>query len=305
MTLPALPPPGRVARRLDLLVCLLAFSVVAVAWTAVRYDLGFVFGASFVVPVALAVASLSLPVDVRRRRGIGIILGATLAGLSCALAPSLPHDFLIERGLYATGSILPSSPVESGSSHDLVVDIIEIERRTSDYVRALVSVISVDSHVAPEGLRAVAFFDPRTRVSTGDRISTRTRWRVPSGYDSPSYRRYLLGRGVYGSLSAGDYRRLGEGVPTLPTVFEPARERVRALAHELYPPDTAVLALGVLAGDRADMPDELRERFVRSGLSHLLVVSGFNIAILALALSFIFARLPALPRAVIVCLGIA
>lgn len=53
------------------------------------------------------------------------------------------------------------------------------------------------------------------------------------------------------------------------------------------------------------MPGDLRERFVRAGLSHLLVVSGFNVAILALALSWVLARVPALPRAVLVCLGIA
>lgn len=247
MTLSALPPSGRVARRLGLLVFVLAFSVVAFVWTVVRFDLGFVFAMAFVAPVGLVIAGLCVPAPSRPPRLVAAALGIALASLACITQPAPPYEYLLSSGLYGADSRLPGSPAESSAARDLVLRISEIERRTPDYARVLVRVVSVDGLPAPAGLFAVGFFDPRARTSPGDRVSARARWRVPSGYDSPSYRRYLLGRGVYGSLSVREYQHLGEAPATLMSVFEPARVRVRQLARELYPPDTAVLALGLLA----------------------------------------------------------
>jgi competence protein ComEC len=101
-----------------------------------------------------------------------------------------------------------------------------------------------------------------------------------------------------------EYDRLGSRASWFDRFFISARLRIRTLARELYPPDTAPIALGILTGDRTEMPDELRERFTRAGLSHLLVVSGFNVAVLALALSWLLGFLPLAVRTLAVCLAI-
>ncbi|HRI35560.1 MAG TPA: ComEC/Rec2 family competence protein [bacterium] len=97
---------------------------------------------------------------------------------------------------------------------------------------------------------------------------------------------------------------LGNHASSLGRAFMTLREQVESAVTATYPPDTASIALGILTGSRVGMSEELRDRFVRSGLSHLLVVSGFNVAILALALSWLFSFLPVGFRTAVVCLGI-
>ena len=43
---------------------------------------------------------------------------------------------------------------------------------------------------------------------------------------------------------------------------------------------------GILLGDTADMPKELDEAFVASGVSHLTALSGYNITIIAVFVAF-------------------
>ncbi len=65
-----------------------------------------------------------------------------------------------------------------------------------------------------------------------------------------------------------------------------ASNRVRALVERgaaALRPDHAALARGLVIGDDRDQPAEMVERFRRSGLSHLMAVSGQNVAFVVAA----------------------
>ncbi|MBM4373230.1 MAG: ComEC/Rec2 family competence protein [Deltaproteobacteria bacterium] len=61
-------------------------------------------------------------------------------------------------------------------------------------------------------------------------------------------------------------------------------------------PDAAGLALALVVGDRSSVPDELGRDFSRSGLAHLLAISGLHLALTA-GLVLSLARLVLLPMA--------
>ncbi|MEK7576624.1 MAG: ComEC/Rec2 family competence protein [Patescibacteria group bacterium] len=63
---------------------------------------------------------------------------------------------------------------------------------------------------------------------------------------------------------------------------------VSNLLHALPEPHASYIA-GVLVGVRATIPYDLREAFRRTGTSHILALSGYNVTILARALESIFA----------------
>ncbi len=73
------------------------------------------------------------------------------------------------------------------------------------------------------------------------------------------------------------------------------RERLSELVRRVYPPDESALARGMLFGDGSGISEEWNIRYRESGLSHLVVASGGNIAILAGMLSIFVKRLPAFP----------
>ena len=65
--------------------------------------------------------------------------------------------------------------------------------------------------------------------------------------------------------------------------------------HEYLDPAEAGLLLGLLAGDRSGIPDALRSDFQRSGLVHVLAISGFHVVLLA-GMLMIFLKATGLPH---------
>src|SRR5690606_14504733 len=58
------------------------------------------------------------------------------------------------------------------------------------------------------------------------------------------------------------------------------------------PPELGSLAVSVVYGDKiTDLPDEMRERFRKAGLTHILVASGTQVSLLIVLLAFAFLRL--------------
>ena len=70
----------------------------------------------------------------------------------------------------------------------------------------------------------------------------------------------------------------------------------------LDPSETGLL-LGLLAGDRGGIPDALRSDFQRSGLVHVLAISGFHVVLLA-GMLMIFLKATGLPHRVVRILAI-
>jgi competence protein ComEC len=66
-----------------------------------------------------------------------------------------------------------------------------------------------------------------------------------------------------------------------------------ALGHGLRPTEAAVVR-GMVLGDRSLIPEELEDAFQRSGVTHVLAISGQHVAILA-AVVFFALRLVAVP----------
>ena len=73
------------------------------------------------------------------------------------------------------------------------------------------------------------------------------------------------------------------------------RERIRSSVEPLEP-DARALVLGAALGDDRSQSDAQRDRFLRSGLTHLLVVSGQNVALMLVLCAPWLARVPIVRR---------
>lgn len=115
-----------------------------------------------------------------------------------------------------------------------------------------------------------------------------------------------LGAGAFALASAGAERRMlwsslaiGAAAAALrPFVAFPpldlrfaALDELRALlAHPLralVPEPESGILLGIVLGERASIGSELREAFARSGTTHLLAISGFNMTLVAAAVALV------------------
>ena len=132
----------------------------------------------------------------------------------------------------------------------------------------------------------------------GDRLEAIGRLRAPQPSRNPgsfNWRRYLAAQGIHAELRAKGIRRLSSRGFSLRRSAEGVRIKLESLLFKLLPEREALLVSGMILGDREIMPDEMEESFRRSGLSHLLAVSGLHVGMLS-SFCFLLLRLIRLPR---------
>ncbi|MDP2692408.1 MAG: ComEC/Rec2 family competence protein [bacterium] len=129
------------------------------------------------------------------------------------------------------------------------------------------------------------------RYNYGDRIWVECDLMTPEAYDDFRYDMYLANIGVF-SLCARPqiYKLDGLGgnvifgrVMTYKSIFA---GRVNRLWHEPY----ASFMAGLLYGYRGGL-GELQEHFNRTGITHIVAISGYNISIISIVLIILFVRL--------------
>ena len=129
-------------------------------------------------------------------------------------------------------------------------------------------------------------------LSAGDRVVLGG-WLSPlQGYDERFRWRHAVARFSADRLLAFD-PPAGPLMPLANTLRNTALRGTRFLG-----PRERALVSGFLVGDARDLPDGVVEQFRASGLSHLLVVSGENVAFVLALLSPITRRLPRRARLV-------
>ncbi len=111
--------------------------------------------------------------------------------------------------------------------------------------------------------------------------------------DGFSYTDYLAVKGV-GSVIYGAEVQPSVGVsggnPLLAALYD-LRARGAVLLARHLPEPAAALASGMLLGIKAGIPDALYEQFNRTGTSHVIVISGTNVALVSGAIVLVAARL--------------
>ena len=131
-------------------------------------------------------------------------------------------------------------------------------------------------------------------LATGDRVEIVVRLRRPTNYRNPgvfNFQRYLERQGIFWT---GTIRN-----PRLITVLERGHpfwrvtDRIQnSVESRLSRPfendrETQGLMLGIVLGLKHDLTADVERDFQAGGLYHLVVVSGFNLAVVAAAVTFI------------------
>ena len=129
--------------------------------------------------------------------------------------------------------------------------------------------------------------------------------RVSGGLQTPpvggdfSYKDYLARQSIHSLLKYPKIELVGEGKGNRfwATLYG-FRDRASEVINRLLPEPQAALANGILLGIESSIPKPLYDDFNRTGTSHIIVISGFNITIVAGLLAQTLGRLVGKRRAV-------
>lgn len=114
----------------------------------------------------------------------------------------------------------------------------------------------------------------------GDRLRVAGTLQAPPVFDDFDYRSYLAGQGIYSVMprSRAELEARDQGSPLTARLYA-LRERASELLNSVLPEPAAGLANGMLLGIESGIPADLRGAFQATGTTHVIVISGSNIAI--------------------------
>ncbi len=136
--------------------------------------------------------------------------------------------------------------------------------------------------------------DQLSEIACGQRISGTGHLYAPDAATNPhefDFGEYLWRAGLAGYVTAkaGDVAISGTGGGISNLLFS-ARKAISARVYAAFP-DNPEIVMALTLGDTRDIDTDLREDFSRSGVAHLLAVSGLHITLVAAALTLLLSRL--------------
>lgn len=147
----------------------------------------------------------------------------------------------------------------------------------------------------------LAIVPPHSSVSYGERVRVRGTLAAPEAFDTTlgrqfNYPGYLAVSDIGYLLKHASVETLSPAPYSLTGVALAAKQwYVRGLENAL-PEPAAGLAAGITAGDKRGLGKEISEEFRITSLIHIVVLSGYNITIVASTLMNTFGFLPLVPR---------
>lgn len=263
----------------------LAFAIGILAWqlgaTAPLHNGGWV--------ACLAAAGLLAAVLLRGRSGL---IGRAAAVLVLAAAISTGWAYAAWRAELRLSEALPGE----WEGRDVVVTGV-VASLPQDFERGLRFVFEVEESAAPlppkislawyKGFRdeEMHMLPP---LHAGERWRLTVRLKRPHGNVNPhgfDYERWLLEQGIRATgyvRPAPDNQRLDAFVPGFMYGVERLREGVRERFRRALPEGAYAGVLVALAvGDQRSIPPELWRVFARTGISHLVAISGMHVTMIA------------------------
>lgn len=150
----------------------------------------------------------------------------------------------------------------------------------------------------------------------GDRLAV-TGWlrelrgtRNPGEFD---FARYLSYRGIYGTMTVREEARVvriegSGGLSFIRRVVLPIKHHIIEVCHRTLSARSASVVIGLLVGERSEIPADVIQAFSLTGTVHILSLSGLHVVFISAILMAVFSffHIPYLPRVVLTlaCIGL-
>jgi competence protein ComEC len=246
------------------------------------------------------------------------ILGSFAAGIVPALFFFFTHRFVtaffligfcfFALGAYGISMTLYDDPSPDHVIHwaekgKIVLDgvVSENPRVSEDRTSLVLEATSVSSEGSSQGVsgRLLLSIGENTRLFRyGDLIRTEVRLKQPRGAGNPgafNYERYLRLQGIRLRGFVSDPQKIvlireGQGDPAR-QALEKFRTRIRDRIRSQAPFPEGTLIQAMTLGEQSEIPRDIQDRFNRTGTSHIIAISGFNVGIIALITFFLIRML--------------
>mgnify|MGYP000968521325 CR=1 FL=1 len=165
----------------------------------------------------------------------------------------------------------------AGTSAGALVGAVYLAGRL-DLLEALA--LERDGRWLPAHGRALASVPRFPAYAYGEHLLVSGKLEAPSRLEGFDYRGYLAERGIHALLRSARVAPLpADGRPPALRLLYDARHALQGHIARLMPAPESGLLAGILIGQGHALPEDLADAFRAVGLTHLIIVSGYNFAI--------------------------
>ena len=227
--------------------------------------------------VAVGVGSLGSLLARRASLGAALLLGAALvAGAAVGAWRQETSDPLRPSELPSVGELV------DGNEHDVTGAVVDDPRPRQDRVQLVLAdiVAAVDGLPLRLGDKLLVWMPRGIDVGSGDRLRVRAEVELAEDFDGFAYSEYLARQGIAAIGRASEAERIAPATGA-GSVLAGVRAALLGGLNSVIPEPEAALGAGILLGVRASIAPEINEAFAIAGLTHVVAISGWNIAIVA------------------------
>jgi competence protein ComEC len=187
----------------------------------------------------------------------------------------------------ATGPGSIASLIGAGEV-DLAGVAVDDPRPREDRQQLVLGELRTDAGATVNG-RLLLWLPRGIELRAGDRVSVRVTLEEPRDFDGFAYREYLARQGI-GAIGRASDATVTPGSGPI-AVLAGIRRLLRDGLNAVVPEPEAALGAGILLGIRSGIAPEIDDAFADAGLTHVVAISGWNIAIVAAVVAAVVAPL--------------
>ncbi len=159
------------------------------------------------------------------------------------------------------------------------------------------SVALMEASTTPVAARILAALPPQTHVRYGDTVRLSGTLAYPEAFDTEygrtfDYPGYLAVSGIGYRLERANVAVLSPATPSLTAAAIALKQAYVGGLERSLPEPEAGLAAGITAGDKRGLGREAADEFRTANLTHIIVLSGYNITVVADALMRVLSFAP-------------
>jgi competence protein ComEC len=167
-----------------------------------------------------------------------------------------------------------------GQEHDLTGTVTDDPRPRADRIQVVLGDVVVvhAGRAQPVADRLLVWLPRGIDARSGDRLRVQARIDLAEDFDGFAYREYLARQGVGGIVRARRAEVVAEASGPA-ALLAGLRSTLLGGLTAVVPEPEAALGAGILLGVRASIAPEVNASFATAGLTHVVAISGWNIAI--------------------------
>jgi len=131
-------------------------------------------------------------------------------------------------------------------------------------------------------IKVLAMVDKNSDIIYGDKVYVSCNLEIPQNRDSKfDYRMYLAKDGINYICKKAQIEKISDGGMGIYKNLLSIKNVLQKNIFEAMPVPESALASGMLFGGTAGLSDNVKNNFSKTGLTHIVAVSGFNVTIIA------------------------